>query len=220
MLSLLAAVVLQTPKMPDSTLRLKDGDSWTAEYSYHYTGDDIDLTQNETTRFAVVREGKRDLLVAEWKLKESKTDGETIPNPPGVKSVIRKITLSGEDLNPLVGDDVTRHRIERMIQVERKGSLSEPTFFPVPSNVRLIGVNRIVELEPRVKDGSVLAVAVQEKAGDKPMKALGYYIFQKVSGILELGQWTIVNCPIPGGDTMCELNVTLQIKDLKLAPRQ
>src|SRR5688572_1684597 len=121
MLSLLCALALQTQKMPDSTLRLKVGDSWTAEYSYHYTGDDIDLTQNETVRYSVVREAKRDVLIAEWKLKETKTDGETIPLPKGTKPVVRKVTLQGEDLDQPLGTDVVRHRIERAIQVERKG---------------------------------------------------------------------------------------------------
>jgi len=220
MLSFLAAsVLLQTLKAPDTSLRLKVGDSWTTEYTYHYANDDVDLTQVEIVRYAVVREAKRDVLVAEWRLKETKTDGETVPISPGTKPVVRKVSLTGEDLGPLDGEDVVRHRIERAIQVERKGKLSEPSFFPVPPNVRLVGINRIVEVEPRVKDGSVLAVAVEEKAGDKPMKALGYYTFSRVSGILEQGQWTIINCPVPGGQATCELNVTLQAKDIKLAPR-
>lgn len=219
MLSLLAAAVL-TQKMPDTSLRLRAGDSWTAEYTYHYQGDDIDLSNREQVKYAVAREGARTVLSAEWQLVETKTDGETIPAPKGLKPMVRKVTLDGEDLNPPVGDDVARHRIERAIAIERKGKLSEPTFFPVPPNVRLVGIHRIVELDPRVKDKSVLAVAVAETAGEKPLKAIGYYSLHPATGILEQGHWTIANAPIPGGSGLCELNVSVTIKNLKLTVRK
>ncbi|MBC8065757.1 MAG: hypothetical protein H7Y17_13075 [Chlorobia bacterium] len=219
MLSLLAAVVL-TQKMPDTSLRLQAGDSWTAAYTYHFAGEDIDLTQREQIKYSVVREPARSVLIAEWQLVETKTDGETIPAPKGIKPMVRKLTLDGENLNPPVGDDVARHRIERTIAIERKGNLSEPSFFPVPPYVRLVGINRIVELDSRVKDKSVLAVSVEETVRDKPLKAVGYYTLHPTTGILEQGQWTITNAPIPGGSGLCDLTVAVTAKNLKLAPRK
>ena len=206
--------------MPDTALRLKVGDAWTAEYTYHYTSDDLDLANIETTKYAVVREGKREVLVAQWQLKETRMDNERVPAPPGIKPITRKISLNGEDLNPPEGQDVARHRIERAITVERKGNLSEPIFFPVPPQVRLVGIKKIVELDPRVKDEPVVAVSFQETGGDMSMKGIGYYSFEPIAGILKSGSWTIQNSPLPGGEKPCELLVTLEVKDLRLAPRK
>ena len=219
MLTLIAAALI-TQKMPDTALRLKVGDAWTAQYTYHYTGDDVDLANVETIKFAVVREGKREILVAQWQLKETLVDDERIPVPPGVKPVVRKIGLDGEDMSPPEGQDVARHRIERAIMVERKGALAEPAFFPVPPHVRLVGIKKIVELDPRVKEEPVLAVSFQETGGDQPMKGIGYYSFEPTSGILKSGSWTIRNSPLPGGEKPCELLVTLEVRDLKLALRK
>jgi hypothetical protein len=219
MLTLVAAVVL-AQKMPDTALRLKVGDAWTAEYTYHYTGDEVDLANVETVKYSVVRDGKREVLVAQWQLNETRVDEERIPVPPGVKPMVRRVVLDGEDLNPPEGHDVARHRIERAIAVERKGALAEPTFFPVPPNVRLVGIKKIVELDPRVKEEPVVAVSLQETGGDQPMKGIGYYSFEPRSGILKSGSWTIQNSPLPGGEKPCELLVTLEVKDLKLAPRK
>jgi hypothetical protein len=219
MLTLIAALAI-AQKMPDTSLRLKVGDAWTAETTYHYTSEDVDLANVETTKFSVIREGKREILVAQWQVKETWVDDERIPVPPGVKPVVRKIALDGEDLNPPEGQDVARHRIERAITIERKGNVAEPSFFPVPPNVRLVGIKKIVELDPRVKEQPVVAVSFQETGGDLPMKGIGYYSFEPVSGILKSGSWTIQNSPLPGGEKPCELLVTLEVKDLKLAPRK
>jgi hypothetical protein len=218
MLTLLAATILMQ-KMPDTTLRLKVGDSWTTEYTYHFMGDDIDLANTEITKFAVAREGKREVLTVEWRLKETKVDGETVPAPKGIVPMRAKVTLAGEMMTQIVGDDVARHRIERAIQVERKGNLNEPSFFPVPPHVRLVGISKIVELDPRFKEKSVLAVAVQERGGDRPIKGMGNYTLDPKSGVLLEAVWTLVDAPIPGGDKLCDLTVSAVTKGLKLAPR-
>lgn len=218
MTTLLAIAVL-TQKMPDTTLRLKAGDSWTTEYTYHFIGEDIDLANTEVFRFAVLREGKRDVLTVDWRLKETKVDGETIPAPKGLEPMKAKVTLAGESLTQIVGNDVARHRIERAIEIERKGNVHEPSFFPVPPYVRLVGINKIVEIEPRIKAGNVLAVAVAETGGDKPIKGMGNYSLHPVSGVLVEGAWNLVNVPIPGGYKVCDLTVTAETKNLKLAPR-
>jgi len=219
MLTLLAVAVL-TQKMPDTSLRLKVGDSWVQEATYHYRSDDIDQANVETSQFSVIREGKREVLKVEWKLKETRFDGEVVPVPKGTLPVVHKVAFDGEQLTTPVNELVERHRIERALQIERKGALSEPQFFPVPPNVRLVGFKRIVELDPRSKEKPLLAVSFAETGGDKAMKALGYYSLHPVAGILTEGHWTIVNCPIPGGEKLCELEVTVATKDLKLAPRK
>jgi hypothetical protein len=218
MITLLAAAIL-TQKMPNTALRLKAGDAWTTEYTYHYMGDDIDLANTETSKFTVVREGKREVLTVEWRLKETKVDGHTVPAAKGIEPVRAKVTLTGEGLTNIVGDDVTRHRIERAIQIERKGNLQEPAFFPVPPHVRLVGISKIVELDSRIKDRSVLAVAIEERGGDRPIRGIGHYVLHPESGILLEAGWNLTNSPIPGGDKICDLTVTAETKGLKLAPR-
>ena len=79
MLTLIAAALI-TQKMPDTALRLKVGDAWTAQYTYHYTGDDVDLANVETIKFAVVREGK-------WR------DDPRVGNRPGLRG--RKLGVMG-----------------------------------------------------------------------------------------------------------------------------
>lgn len=217
MISILAAVVL-TQKMPDTSLRLMVGDSWTTEYTYHFMGDDIDLANTETSKFAVVREGKREVLTVEWRLKSTKVDGHTVPAAKGIEPVRFKTTLAGEDLTLIVGHDVARHRIERAIQIERKGQLREPSFFPVPPHVRLVGISKIVELDTRIKDRSVLAVAIEEKSTN-PIRGMGNYTFDPTSGVLLEAAWNLTEVPIPGGDKVCDLTITAETKNLKLAPR-
>jgi hypothetical protein len=218
MLALIAAATL-VQKMPDTSLRLKVGDSWTYESTYHYRSDDIDLANIEQTKFAVRLEGGKPVLIAEWQLKATQTDGETVPVPKGIKTLVRKVRLDGEGFEYPDNEDVARHRIERVVRIERKGALQEPDFFPVPPNVRIVGLKRIVELDPRSKEESVLAISAQETAGDKPIKALGYYSLFPNTGILKAGHWTLIDSPIPGGDARCELEVTIEAKDVKLAPR-
>ncbi len=213
----LAFAFLQT--MPDTSLRLRVGDSWETEAAYHFRGEDIDQTQVEVTRFVVVRVGRRETLRAEWKLRETRIDGQTVPAPKGAMPVVRMVSMDGEESNLLEGTDVQRHRIERAVAIERKGNLAEPSFFPVPPHVRIVGLKRIVEMDLRNKEKPLIAVAIQESAGEKPLKGIGYYSLEPKSGILLEGTWTLQNCPIPGGNPLCEVEVSMVTRKLKLAPR-
>ncbi|HJP82635.1 MAG TPA: hypothetical protein VJ835_03945 [Fimbriimonadaceae bacterium] len=219
MVCLIAALVMQQ-SLPDTSLRLNVGDSWTQETTYQFTLDDLTYSNLDTTKFKVVKEGGKSVLVAEWKLNHCRIGDEIIKAPLRIEPVVRKVTLDGEDLNVITGSDVTQHRIERAIRIERKGALQEPEFFPVPPYVRLVGIKQVVELEPRKLPEKMFAVSVQEMGGDKPMKGIGYYQLDPVSGILKSGHWTIVNCPVPGGDDLVEMQITVEAKNLKLAPRK
>ncbi len=218
MLSLLVASALV--QMPDTSLRLKTGDSWTQEYVYQYEVEDVTFTTTEHIVFVVTKEQGKDVLTARWALKQEKVGEDVVPPPKELKPLVRKVDLTGVDIDALLGDDVSRHRIERALQIERKGRLAEPTFFPVPPNVRLVGFGRKVELDPRVKDRPVLAVAFQESAGEKPLKAIGYYELHPATGILLEGHWTLIDAPVLGGDGTTEMEVTVKTKDLKLASRK
>lgn len=217
MLTLLAATIL-SQTAPDTSLRLLPGDQWTAIYTYEFEGEDIELTNVESVQYAVVKEAGKPVLEAKWKLVESKVDGEIAPAPKGIKPVVLKVALNGDFQSEWINEDVQRFRIERVLQVERKGNLSEPLFFPPPPTVRPVGIEKQVGLAPNSK--VVFALNAFETGGDKPIKAVGHYTFEATSGILESGKWTINNCPIPGGVSNCDLMVTLKVKDLKLMPRK
>ncbi len=220
MLSLLAAVALVPQSMPDTALRLMPGDQWTSEYTYQFKSEDIDLINVETTSYSVAKEGSKLVLTAKWMLRESKVDGETVPVPKATEPIVIKVNQDGETKSDWINEDIARHRIERVLQIERKGSFAEPSFFPTPPNVRLVGLDKKITLEPNRKEKTVLAVSAGEAGIDRPIKASGYYSLEPKTGILEDGHWTIFNCPIPGGTENCELSVTLRTKDLKLAVRK
>ena len=205
--------------MPDTRLRLLPGDSWTYETTYRFQSDDIELSNVETTEFAVARKGERLVLTAKWKLKSSIVDGETIPAPKGTQPVLMQVALDGEVLGAAPNPDLDRHRIERAIRIERKGQVREPQFFPVPPNVRIGGISHKVELDPRSKDKPLLAVSFQEQVGAKPLKGIGYYELHPVAGIITQGHWTLIDAPIPGGDGTCEMEITIAAKDVKLTRR-
>ncbi len=216
MLSLLAAAVL-LQQTPDTSLKLLPGDQWTSEFSYHFEGEDIDLINVESTACSVAKEGNRTVLTAQWKLVQSKIDGQIAPAPKGIEPIVLKVGLNGESLTKRINEDVARHRIERVLQIDRKGTLSEPAFFPPPPNVRMVGLEKTGGLAPRSKE--VIALSAWENAGTHPIQATGHYTLDPTSGILNSGMWTIENSPIPGGDSLCRLTVTLKVKDQKWAPR-
>lgn len=216
MLSLLVAAVL-LQQTPDTSLRLLPGDQWTSEFSYHYEGEDIDLIHVESTAYSVAKEGNRTVLTAQWKLVHSKIDGQIAPAPKGIEPIVLKVGLDGENLTKRINEDVARHRIERVLQIDRKGTLAEPSFFPPPPNVRLVGLEKRVGMAPRSKE--VIALSAWENAGERPIRAEGHYTLEPATGILNSGKWTLENCPIPGGESLCTLYISLKIKDLKLAPR-
>ena len=70
MLSLLVASALV--QMPDTSLRLKIGDSWTQEYVYQYEVEDVTFTTTEHIVFVVTKEQGKDVLTARWALKQEK----------------------------------------------------------------------------------------------------------------------------------------------------
>lgn len=212
MLTLLAAAVLSQ----GIELKLLPGDQWTAVYSYHFESDDIDLTNVESTTYSIAKVNGKSVLTAQWKLVETKVDGETAPVPKGVKPIVIKLGLDGESQTEWINEDVQRYRIERVLLVERKG-LSEPSFFPPPPTVRFVGIEKKVALAPDSKQ--VFALSAREQGGDFPLQATGHYTLNPDAGFVDSGLWTISNCPIPGGSSLCELTVKLKVQDVKLAPR-
>lgn len=215
MLAVLAAVILTQPA-PSVELKLLPGDQWTAVYTYHFEGDDIDMTNVETTTYSVAKVNGKSFLTAQWKLVETKVDGETAPVPKGVKPIVIKLGLDGESQTEWINEDVQRYRIERVLQVERK-RLNEPSFFPPPPTVRFVGIDKKVGMAPNSKE--VFALSAKEQGGDYPIQATGHYTFDASAGFVNSGMWTLSNCPIPGGSSLCELTVKLKVKDVKLAPR-
>lgn len=213
MLAILAAAVLSQ----GVDLKLLPGDQWTAVYTYHFESDDIDMTNVEATTYSVAKVNGKSVLTAQWKLVETKVDGESAPVPKGVKPIVIKLGLDGESQTDWINEDVQRYRIERVIQIERKG-LNEPSFFPPPPTVRFVGIERKVWLDPASK--VMFRLSAKEQGGDFPIQATGHYTFNPHAGFVESGMWTISNCPIPGGSALCELTVKLKVQDVKLAPRK
>lgn len=218
MLSFLFAACLLQQATPDTSLRLLPGDQWTSEVSYQFEGEWIDLINVESTHYAVAKEGHRTTLTARWKLLHSKIDGELAPAPKGIEPIVLKVSVDGDSLTPRINEDVARHRIERAIQIERKGVLSEPTYFPPPPNVRMVGFEKTVRRAPQTPGG--FNVSAWETAGEWPMKVTGQYNLDPTSGILISGRWVLDNSPIPGGEALCRLTITLKVRDLKLVPRR
>lgn len=216
MLTLLAATVL-SQQASDVPLRLLPGDQWTANYSYHFESDDIDMINVESTTYSVAKVNGKSVLTAQWKLVETKVDGETAPVPKGVKPIVIKLGLDGESQTEWINEDVQRYRIERVLQVERKG-LSEPSFFRPPPTVRFVGIDKKVWLDPASK--VMFRLSAKEQGGDFPIQVIGHYTLNPDAGFLDSGLWTISNCPIPGGSALCELTVKLKVQDVKLAPRK
>lgn len=196
---------------------LQSGDKWTVERTLKFSGgpQEVDFAQVETISYSVKGSAGTLRLTGSWKLKETRVDGQVVPLPKGVEPSLRTVFLKGEgDVEDLKMDpDIARYRIERMMSLGRP----EPEFWSAPANVRMVGIVG----EPRQADRSGLRFLLdrKENAGDRPMIAQGDFRIDKATGILTQGKWRIQNAPIPGGDSICDLEVDLKLVELSLAKR-
>lgn len=196
---------------------LQAGDKWTVERTLQFSGgpQEVDFAQVETISYAVKGSAGTLRLTGSWKLKETRVDGQVVPLPKGVEASVRTVFLKGdgetEDLK--MDPDIARYRIERMMSLGRP----EPEFWSAPPNVRLVGAIG----EPRQADrsGTRFTLERKENAGDRPMSAQGDFQIDKATGILTQGKWRIQNTPIPGGDSTCDLEVSLKVTEMSLAKR-
>lgn len=215
MLAIISALAI-TLNAPDTSLRLKIGDQWAIERTKVFRSSEDSLTQVETLSFSVSKEDGKVFLRAECKLKETRTpEGDVVPAPKQTRAMVSKVTLDGNEAIGPQGESVDEHRIERFLSIERSGNLSEPIFFPVPPHVRLIGLKQTTGFNKVNGFSSKL----QESGGDKVMKGSASFLLDSVSGVLTKGKWRIQNAPMPGSDGTWDLDVTVELKTFKLAPR-
>ncbi|MCC7230066.1 MAG: hypothetical protein IT203_06705 [Fimbriimonadaceae bacterium] len=215
MLALIGALAISL-SAPDTSLRLKIGDQWAIERTKVFRSSEDTLTQVESLSYSVSKEDGKVFLRAECKLKETRTpEGDVVPAPKQTRAIVSKVTLDGNEAIGPQGESVDEHRIERFLAIERSGSLSEPLFFPVPPNVRLVGLQRATGFSKAMGFSSNL----QELGGDKSMRGSASFQLDSVSGILTKGTWHIQNAPMPGSDGTWDLDVAVELKTMKLAPR-
>lgn len=214
MLALIGALAI-TLNAPDTSLRLRMGDQWVIERTKVFRSSEDSLTQVETLSFSVSKEDGKVFLRAECKLKETRTpEGDVVPAPKQTKAMVSKVTLDGNEAIGPQGESVDEHRIERFLSIERAGNLTEPVFFPVPPYVRLVGVKRTAGFSK-----ASFTYDLQESGGENAMKGSALFDLDRMSGILTKGKWRIQNAPMPGSDGTWDLDVTVELKTIKLAPR-
>jgi len=146
-------------------------------------------------------------------------DGEVTPTPKEVSPIVQSILLSGKgDIAQSSPEpDLARYRIERMLTWGRV----EPEFWPVPPLVRVVGVKGDPVYEGTDKTGlDSYRIERRETAGDRPMTVVGGFTIHTKTGIMVGGKWTIANAPMPGGDDLYDLDVTVKTVRMDLAPRK
>ncbi|GEM_PF-5716609 len=205
----------------DLDYRLTPGDTWSVERTLHYHGGqlELDMTQVESIEYVVTGAKDAVTLQGAWKLKETRMDGNVIPTSKELKPIVVAVALKGESsiLNQPAPADLSRYRIERMLNWGRP----EPEFWPAPEGSRIVGVKGEPKFMGSDKDGlNAYSIDRREDAGDWPMKVHGDFTMHAATGIVVNGKWSIHNAPMPGGDDVYDLDVTVKTISIKVAARR
>jgi hypothetical protein len=202
----------------DTKLKLKLGDQWSCELTLAYRSSEDTVIQVDAISYVVATQNGRPTLRALYKLKESRTpEGEVVPAPKAMRPLSAFISLDGGQASVVENEDVARCRIDRFLTVPRDSGISEPTFFPPPPFVRLVGLNR--HDLPADRSGNVLLSQIEESGPEPKMSGRATLTFDPVTRILMKGSWTIQNAPIPGGEGPATLSASYEVKSIKLSPR-
>lgn len=205
----------------DLDYRLLPGDTWTVERTLHYHGGKLELDMTQVESIVYVVSGAKDslALTGYWKLKETRMDGNVIPAPKDLIPISKTLPLKGETkiVDVTAPADIARYRTERMLGWGR----TEPEFWPAPELARIVGVKGEPKFMGTDKDGlASYSVDRAEVSGDWPMKSHGDFTVHTATGIVVNGKWTIQNAPMPGGEDVYDLDVSVKTLVFKLAPRR
>ena len=215
---ILTAIACLTLAPFDTKLKLKVGDQWVGELTLTYKPADDTVVEVDTISYVVALDKGRPMLRAQYKLKESRTpEGDVVPAPKKTQPLSAFISLDGQQASVIENEDVARCRIDRFLAVPRESGISEPTFFPPPPYVRLVGVNR--HDVPADGSGNVLLSQIEESGTEPKMSGRATLSFDPITRILMKGSWTIQNAPVPGGDGTATLTASFEVKTIKLSPR-